>query len=387
MILIDQPFVSDFLVKTIQKNNFEVVSTQQAKDLLKGKTINWVSEKDAKFKIEKDENALVYTNSENSISWVYNNLQKTKLPKQIAHFKDKVKFRKLVQDTFPNFFFKTIKLEDIQELNLEEIPFPFVIKPAVGFFSIGVHIVHNISDWNSAKKELNYKNLQSMYPENVMSASSFIIEEFIEGEEYAIDCYFDQDGQPVILNILHHKFSSGSDVSDRMYSTSQSIIKKYKDAVADFLRPIGKKAELKNFPMHIEIRIDSSEKITPIEINPLRFGGWCTTGDLAWYAYGINSYEYFLGRKKPNWEEIFKNKEEKIYSIIILNNNSGIEASEIVSFNYDMLQNDLENVLELRKLDIKKDPVFGFIFSETSLINKAELDLILTSDLTKYINQ
>ena len=52
-----------------------------------------------------------------------------------------------------------------------------------------------------------------------------------------------------------------------------------------------------------------------------------------------------------------------------------------------MLQNDLENVLELRKLDIKKDPVFGFIFSETSLNNKAELDLMLTSDLTKYINQ
>lgn len=68
---------------------------------------------------------------------------------------------------------------------------------------------------------------------------------------------------------------------------------------------------LKNFPAHIEIRIDKNGNINPIEVNPLRFGGWCTTGDISWYAYGFNSYEYFLKGKKPDW--VMKKNLSKFY--------------------------------------------------------------------------
>ena len=385
MILIDKPFVSDFLINTIRDHNYKIVSTKQARELILDESLNWISEESAIAEIEKDPKKLVYTNSENSISWIFKNLQSTKLPYQIKLFKDKFRFRELIKDSFPDFFFKRVKLEEIQSLTLEGIDFPFVIKPSLGFFSIGVHIVHNLSDWNAAKKELNYKNLQSMYPKEVLDTSTFILEDYIEGEEYAIDCYFDEEGNAVILNILHHKFSSGNDVSDRVYSTSKSIILEYKDAIEAFLKPIGNKAGLKNFPMHIEVRIDTNGNILPIEANPLRFGGWCTTGDLTWYAYGINSYEYFIANKKPNWEQVFKTRNDKIYSIILLNNNSNFKASEISHFDYEMLEQDLEKMLVLRKIDIKKYPVFGFVFSETSLDNKVELDNILMSDLSKYI--
>ena len=385
MILIDKPFVSDFLINTIRDHNYKIVSTKQARELILDESLNWISEESAIAEIEKDPKKLVYTNSENSISWIFKNLQSTKLPYQIQLFKDKLRFRELIKDSFPDFFFKRVKLEEIQSLTLEGIDFPFVIKPSLGFFSIGVHIVHNLSDWNAAKKELNYKNLQSMYPKEVLDTSTFILEDYIEGEEYAIDCYFDEEGNAVILNILHHKFSSGNDVSDRVYSTSKSIILEYKDAIEAFLKPIGNKAGLKNFPMHIEVRIDTNGNILPIEANPLRFGGWCTTGDLTWYAYGINSYEYFIANKKPNWEQVFKTRNDKIYSIILLNNNSNFKASEISHFDYEMLEQDLEKMLVLRKIDIKKYPVFGFVFSETSLDNKVELDTILMSDLSKYI--
>ena len=385
MILIDKPFVSDFLINTIRENNYKIVATQQAKELVLDDTLNWISERSAVAEIEKDPRNLVYTNSENAISWIFENLKTTKLPNQIQLFKDKFKFRELIKDSFPGFFYKTVELEEIQDLSLDGIDFPFVIKPSLGFFSIGVHIIHNLSDWNAAKKELNYKNLQSIYPKDVLNTSTFILEEYIEGEEYAIDCYFDDEGKVVVLNILHHKFSSGTDVSDRVYSTSKSIILKYKEAIEEFLKPIGNKAELKNFPMHIEIRIDSNGKIRPIEVNPLRFGGWCTTGDLTWYAYGFNSYEYYISNRKPNWDQIFNNRDDKIYSIIILNNNSGFKVSEISHFDFEMLEQDLEKVLVLRKLDIKKGPVFGFVFAETSLDNEEELNKILISDLNKYI--
>ncbi|MCF6223670.1 MAG: ATP-grasp domain-containing protein [Flavobacteriaceae bacterium] len=385
MILIDKPYISDFLIKTIKENNFEIVATKSAKELIKDDSLNWVSEEKAISTIKKDSRNRVYTNSENSLSWVFDNLKETNLPKQIQLFKDKFKFRELVKDIYPEFFFKIVKFEEIQDLNLKEITFPFVIKPSLGFFSIGVKIIHNKSDWNKAKKELNNKNLHNIYPKDVMDISTFIIEEYIEGEEYAIDCYFDNNGDAVILNILHHKFSSGTDVSDRVYSTSKSIILNYKEAIEDFLKPIGKKANLKNFPLHIEIRIDSIGNMKPIEVNPLRFGGWCTTADLTWYSYGFNAYEYYIKNKKPNWEHIFGNRKDKIYSIIVLNNNSGYKVSEISFFDFDRIEKDLENVLVVRQLDIKKDPVFGFLFIETSLGNEEELNKILNSNLTKYI--
>ena len=155
--------------------------------------------------------------------------------------------------------------------------------------------------------------------------------------------------------------------------------------IEQFLQLIGKKADLKNFPMHVEIRIDKNKNIIPIEINPLRFGGWCTTGDISWFAFGINSYEYFLQNKKPDWETIFNNRQTNKYNLIVLDNNSGIKESAIESFNYELLLKDFKKPLNLRKVDYKKYRVFGFLFTETSIENNTELKYILTSDFKKYI--
>lgn len=387
MILIDHPFISDFLINTIKDNNFQLIATKEAKSLISDDTLNWISEKDAKHKFLNNPNPIIYTNSENSLPWIFKNLKTTKLPKQIKFFKDKLAFRELTKELFPDFLFKKVKIDEIQTLSFDTLKLPFVIKPSLGFFSIGVHIVHTESDWETAKKELNYDTLKSIYPKEVMDASTFIIEEYIEGEEFAVDAYFNADGEVVVLNILHHKFSSSTDVSDRMYSTSQSIIRRYKESIETFLKPIGEKAALKNFPLHLEIRIDENGIIKPIEINPQRFGGWCTTGDLSFYAFGFNSYQYFFLNKKPNWDVIFENKKDDIYSIILLNNNSGIKSSEIASFNFEMLEQDLENIVVLRKLDFIKYSAFGILFTKTSEGNEKELEGILNSDLNRYITR
>ncbi|MDA3952022.1 MAG: ATP-grasp domain-containing protein [Bacteroidales bacterium] len=386
MFLIDYPFVSDFLIKTIKDNKYKIISTKEAKELISDDSLNWISEEKATGIIEKNPNTPIYLNSENAIAWIAKNFGSSNLLSQIHLFKDKFQFRELVKDSFPGFFYKSVRLDEVQELSLEDINFPFVIKPSLGFFSLGVHIVHNLKEWNIVKNELNFKTLQSIYPTEVLDTSNFIIEEYIEGEEYAIDSYFNNEGEVVILNILHHKFSSGTDISDRVYSTSKDIILKFKDDIEEFLQAIGDKTGIKNFPLHVEIRIDLNGRISPIEINPLRFGGWCTTGDLSWYAYGINSYDYFINNQKPNWEQIFKNKSNKKYSVVILDNNSGFTTSEITNFNYDLIAQDFENALIIRKLDIKKYPLFGFIFTETSLDNEKELNKILNSDLKKYIS-
>ncbi len=385
MFLIDHPFISGFLIDTIRNNNFKIIATDVAKELIQDDTLAWVEENEAISLLKKNPQISIYSNSENALAWIDENFGDSELSSQLKTLKDKVKFRELIKDLFPNFYFKQISIEDISQLSANDIRFPFVIKPAIGFFSIGVHIVENEKDWIKAKSELQPEKLKSIFPENVLNTSNFIIEDFIKGEEYAIDYYYDTHGNVVLLNVLHHLFSSGTDTSDRVYSTSKDIIEKHKTDLECFLSKIGNALNLKNFPAHAEVRIDENGTIAPIEINPLRFGGWCTTADLLGITLGFNSYKCFCENRKPDWNHIFKGKENKIFSIVILDNNSGIIPSDILSFKYSALAKDFENPVLIRELDINKYPVFGFVFAESASSNKKELTDILTSDLRKYI--
>ena len=386
MILIDKPFASDFLIQSIKENNYEVVSTEDARALIDDDELAWVSEEEASKFIRENPEAPLYTNSENALSWLDKNLGDSDFMKHARLFKDKTRFRELIQSLYPGFFFRSVNLQDIPSLNKKELPYPFVIKPSLGFFSIGVHVVKNEADWELARKELKYENLKSYYPGNVLDTSTFIMEEYIEGEEFAIDCYFNSQGEVVILNILHHEFSSGADTSDRVYSTSLDMVLQFKSSFEAFLQSIGQKAGIKNFPAHVELRVDAEGRINPIEINPLRFGGWCTTADLLGIATGFSPYDLYLKNEKPDWDLVFKGKSKLKFSIVVLNNNSGYAPEEIDYFNYELLARDFEKPLVIRKMDVEKYSVFGFVFAETSPGHEEELSKILVSDLRKYIH-
>ncbi len=100
---------------------------------------------------------------------------------------------------------------------------------------------------------------------------------------------------------LKHEFSSAADVRDRLYLTSKEIIEGNLVRFQGFLDRISELVLLKNLPIHVEVRVAKSGEIFPIEFNPMRFAGWCTT-DLAYYAYGINVYECFWQQREPDWK-------------------------------------------------------------------------------------
>ncbi|NOZ12194.1 MAG: ATP-grasp domain-containing protein [Acidobacteria bacterium] len=387
MIFVDKPFVSDFLKETIEKNGFPVVKTEIAKQLGFGNTANGLEENIVIQKVKSSDNIPIYITSENSIGWIAQNLSFSDLPLKISLFKDKVKFRTLTKPIYPDFYFREIQLDELDNLPLHNLPVPFIIKPAAGFFSIGVYKVTGPDKWEQTKKTLKTEilNAQKLYPAAVLNTTSLVIEQYIEGEEFAFDAYFNAAGEPVILNIYKHIFSSGEDVSDRVYITSREIIESNIEQFTAFLQEIGKLSGVKNFPVHIELRRDPAGTVLPIEINPLRFGGWCTTADMTYFAYGFNPYELYFYQNRPDWNTILKGKEGKLYSIIVLDNSTGIEGNKISAFNYDLLLSDFEKPLELRKIDYREYPVFGFLFTETRKENFIELQRILKSDLNQYI--
>lgn len=388
MFFVDKPYVSDFFKMTVRDNAIPVVGTDIAKKLgLYGGT-KVISEDRAIEMARELDNLTIYTTSENSIGWISKHLAFINLPKKIALFKDKLKFRELIKSIFPNFYFKKVRVEDLKKVQFNEMPLPFIIKPTVGFMSMGVYKVSNLEEWTNTIDSIiaEIDQIKDLYPAEVLDTSSFIIEQCINGEEFAVDAYYNSIGEPVILSILKHTFSSETDVSDRVYISSKEIIESNLEEFTDFVGKIGNLAGVKNFPVHIELRRDNDGTLLPIEVNPMRFGGWCTTADISFLAYGFNPYLYYYSQKKPNWSEVLKGKEGKLFSIIVLDNSTGIDVNEITSFNYEKLLSNFEKPIELRKIDYKKYPVFGFLFAETREDNFIELKNILDSDLNEFIS-
>lgn len=388
MFFVDKPYVSDFFKMTVRDNAIPVVGTDIAKKLGLYSGTKVISEDRAIEMARELDNLTIYTTSENSIGWISKHLAFINLPKKIALFKDKLKFRELIKSIFPNFYFKKVRVEDLKKVQFNEMPLPFIIKPTVGFMSMGVYKVSNLEEWTNTIDSIiaEIDQIKDLYPAEVLDTSSFIIEQCINGEEFAVDAYYNSIGEPVILSILKHTFSSETDVSDRVYISSKEIIESNLEEFTDFVGKIGNLAGVKNFPVHIELRRDNDGTLLPIEVNPMRFGGWCTTADISFLAYGFNPYLYYYSQKKPNWSEVLKGKEGKLFSIIVLDNSTGIDVNEITSFNYEKLLSNFEKPIELRKIDYKKYPVFGFLFAETREDNFIELKNILDSDLNEFIS-
>ena len=387
MIIIEKPYASDFLKETLIKHRLPVLQTTIAEQMLGQGDYHFISPAALIASARKDVPLNIYTPSENAIQWIADNLSFTPLPGQINFFKDKIAFRQLTGAMYPDFGYQAIDYKDLEGMDTDTLFFPMILKPAVGFFSMGVYKVHDDAEWAGVVGKINadLEFLKDLYPEAVLDTTRFIAEEIIEGEEYAVDAYFDSEGEVVILGMMKHIFGSDADVSDRVYYTSGSIVEKYYAPFHHFISEIGKLTGLKNFPLHVEIRVDDNANIVPVEVNPLRFGGWCTSADLMYKAYGFNPYLCFCKGLRPDWEQLVKKDPDKMFSIIILDRPAGIHPASIAGFDYDAVLKTLEKPLELRKADYRKYPQFGFLFAETRSENFAELERILKADLSQYI--
>jgi len=383
MFILDKPFVSKVLLDTVKRNNYPVLDNDTARDLL-GDSGNLLSPE--RFADRFRSRPVVYTNSENAVAWINENLMFSDIVEKVDLFKNKVKFRDLLSGMFPDFFYREVLFNEIETLRSKDLRFPFVIKPAVGFFSLGVYYVEDETAWKRIRPQIIEETLKvrDYYPDDVLNAHSFIIEEVIEGTEYAIDGYYNADGEPVILNVLKHFFAGSEDVSDRVYVTSVKIVREISEQVHKFLVSLGRLAVVKDFPFHIEVRIDDNGRVVPVELNPLRFAGWCCT-DIGSFAYGLNTYEYFAGSSVPDWDEIESRCGDKVYALVVVEKSAKIDDGKLLGFDYEKLRNSFTKVLELRESDFRSYNVFSFVFAETDSEDAPELKAILNSDLSEYL--
>ena len=378
MVILERPFVSDLMVETLEKNNIPVLKNEMSElRVSNGRVLT-----DNEFCEEYKKSRKLYTVSENALGWIYEHIDDKSFLDSISLVKDKAAFRSICRDIYPDFFFKELNINEMKNADINSIVFPCVIKPSVGFLSKGVFVVHDEKEYQAAVDSLlnDFAKAGDSFPEFVVGKSRFLIEEYIRGEEYAVDTYYDENGTPVILNIFHHKFMDESDTSDRLYLTNKGLFDQYEEPFTHFLTSLNNTLHLKNFPMHIEFRYDG-KKAVPIEINPLRFTGFCLN-ELQVFISGQHPMLSFLRGKHVSKAEMWQGREDYTYAFGVLEMPASAEGK---TFNEAKFRADFQDVLDVRRVPDRFAGVAATVFVRTETANILDLDRIMSLDMREYV--
>jgi hypothetical protein len=386
VFILEEPYVSDLLAATVAELGLPVLRTPIAERRLPDAQAALLRDDAAFSAAARKPGARLYSNSENAIGWIAAHLAGSDLPRRIELFKDKVAFRDLVADLYPDYRYAGVPVGELRAFDPSRLRAPFIVKPAVGFFSLGVHVVESAAAWTAVVGEIEreVRALGHLYPEQVLDLGHFVVEEVIAGEEFAVDAYYDTDGAPVLVNAYAHLFCSADDVSDRVYLTSAETVARLGPPALRFLAEIGRRARLADFPVHTELRIDAAGRVAPIEVNPMRFGGWCAT-DLAHFAYGINPYRCYLRDEHPDWARIAEETAGRTTALIVSDLPTSVDLAAIASVDYEGFAARFSRVLELRPTDFHRYPVFAFTFVEAPSGDLSELHAVLGADLREHL--
>ena len=382
MIILEKPYVSAPLVAYLEEKQIPVLHNDMAEVLKQqGHKLNLLDDKAFVEKYEQSHQ--LYAVSENALVWLYAQLPESELVKKVKILKDKAAFRRICQQIYPDFYYKEVEMKALRSLNPDELPLPLVLKPAVGFLSVGVYIVRDKAEWQAALDDIdrNFAKQCAVFPDTVVRSEKFVLEQFIEGEEYAVDAYYDAEGKPNIINIFHHIFKSETDVSDRLYCMSKQIFESNYPAFNQFCIDLNGALGLRNFPMHVEFRVDKNTgRAIPIEVNPLRFAGMCLN-DLTRHTCGLLPVQAFFEGTHPDYATMWNGIENDVFSFVVLDKPYDTNRK----LDFERIKRHFHGVLETRDIMNPAMSIWGFLFTQTAPEHKAELQEILHSTLEEFM--
>ena len=382
MIILEKPYVSAPLVEFLEQRQLPVLRNDMANQLCdQGRRLNLL-ESD-QFVAQYQQNGQLYAVSENALVWLYAQMPQSELVQKVKVLKDKAAFRRICQQIYPDFYYQEVEMSALRSIDPNSLPLPLVLKPSVGFLSVGVYIVRSKAEWQAALDDIdrNFARQCAVFPDTVVRSKMFVLEQFISGQEYAVDAYYDANGQPHIINIFHHIFKNETDVSDRLYCMSKQIFEDNYPAFNQFCIDLNRALQLRNFPMHVEFRVDErTGRAIPIEVNPLRFAGMCLN-DLTRHTCNMLPVQAYFDGTHPNYSTMWQGIENDTFSFVVLD--KPYETTRAIDF--ERLKQRFHGVLEVRDIQNPAMSIWGFMFVRTALEHKTELHEILHNDLTEFM--
>lgn len=188
MIILDPNHISLLMRSYLEDSRQPVMKTPMAERLRdEGVGIVLVEVDEAIRRIEAGER--LYAMSESHLGWLADHVERPDLLHAVNVCKDKARMRKVLSPLFPELYFESVKTEDLLQMACPKDRLPLVVKPAVGFLSMGIHVVRSEEDWNRAMEQIAQERTcwGSRYARSVVDGEHFIAESLIEGTEYAVD--------------------------------------------------------------------------------------------------------------------------------------------------------------------------------------------------------
>ncbi len=382
MMIVDEPFAAPVLVEYLEKTQEPVLANGMARKLAAEHRINVLESKE--FAERLNAGGRLVCTSENAFGWIAEHAESKVMTDAVATFKDKARMRQLLRQMYPDLECREVPTGQLQSVDFDELQPPFVLKPTIGYCSAGVYVVNSRAQWDAALADIkqNLPVWRSRYSESSLAEDSFIIEPYLDGTEYAVDAYFDENGEAVVLDVLRHEFKDANDTTDRCYVTGPSVIRQHAAHFAEWLTEVNRFVGARNFPVHVETRMKEG-RITPIEFNPLRFAGICGT-EISYFAYGFHTYDYFLRGLRPNWDELLAGKEGRLYCMGYVPAPEPLANGE-AGFDYDAFRQRFSGLQAFYRFDPQETGALGFVFIETSESDESERAFLRDADLGQFL--
>ena len=382
MIILDDAYVSNRMCRYLELSRQPVLESAMSLRLREqGVRINVVPEAQAIERIDAGEP--LYAMSESHFGWVTGNVHRKNILHGLSIFKDKEKMRTLLVPMYPSYFFQAVDAEELPRMPFPAEHAPFVLKPSVGFLSLGIYIIRTEDDWTQAIADIaaSRDGWAQWYDQSVIGSGRFIMESLIEGTEYALDAYFDQEGEPHLLNILRHDFANAEDTADRLYVCGTQIMREKRQAMLDFLKEANGYCQVTGFPVHVEVR-ECDGIIYPVEFNALRFAGLGGT-EISQMAFGFYTFAHYLQNTEPDWDAAFAHAGSDLYCMSVLNPPAGTPAG--TTMDYDAFCRQWKQPLAMDRFDFDATGIMGFLFWKTSAEDDGERIRMLNDDLKAYL--
>jgi carbamoyl-phosphate synthase large subunit len=135
----------------------------------------------------------------------------------------------------------------IEDLNTGTIKFPLIVKPKNGSASLGINKVNSIKELKVYQDE----------------TEEFIVQPFIDGEEFGVDCYIDLINKETTNIFMKRKITMRAGETDKSIAIKDPKLKQLIEKLIEALNPSG--------PIDIDCFKTNSGYVIS-EINP-RFGG------------------------------------------------------------------------------------------------------------------
>ncbi len=195
---------------------------------------------------------------------------------------------KFLKSCIKNLNFKTLE---------KKVWLPCILKPVNWIQSAWVIKINNKEDFSEYKYHFTefHENCQNRW----FDSDLIIAEEYIDGEMFSLDYFVSESWEISIARPVHVELGVELWIDDYfnwIMHHSIAVEEKFKDKeIENFVQETVKACGIKNTFIHHEFKKTTKWKLKTIEIN---WRIWWGRVELTSEAYGINLYEFVLGKKQ-----------------------------------------------------------------------------------------